>query len=111
MDGLSTLGQILIGATNLPSVLDPALHRPGHFSREIYFTLFSISARQSILLLTQKRVGWEPSNERARREDAEEFGGYDERVWWADLRVLCTEAALNAVQRTYPQIYRNGRGW
>lgn len=103
MDGMDGRGQVIvIGATNRPDAVDPALRRPGRFDREFYFQLPNTEARRAILDIHTK--GWTPplsdavKNELAKRSKG--YGG-------ADLRALCTEAALNAVQRKYPQIYRS----
>ena len=38
MDGMDNRGQVIvIGATNRPDAIDPALRRPGRFDREFYF--------------------------------------------------------------------------
>jgi ATP-dependent 26S proteasome regulatory subunit len=50
MDGLDSRGQIVvIGATNRPDAVDPALRRPGRFDRELVFPLPDASARAAIL--------------------------------------------------------------
>merc|ERR1719447_1358806 len=60
MDGLDARGQIIvIGATNRPDAIDPALRRPGRFDRELCFTLPSRAARKQILRIKTK--SWEPS--------------------------------------------------
>lgn len=105
MDGMDGRGQVIvIGATNRPDSVDPALRRPGRFDREFYFPLPSIEGRRAILDIHTK--GWDP----ALPDDIKDhlakitkgYGG-------ADLRALCTEAALNAVQRKYPQIYKSDK--
>ncbi|EGO57537.1 hypothetical protein NEUTE1DRAFT_129460 [Neurospora tetrasperma FGSC 2508] len=99
MDGMDGRGQVIvIGATNRPDNIDPALRRPGRFDREFYFPLPDIEGRRSILEIHTK--DWGLSNE-FKDQLAEFTKGYG----GADLRALCTEAALNAIQRTYPQIY------
>ncbi|KAL8913993.1 MAG: hypothetical protein Q9171_001244 [Xanthocarpia ochracea] len=101
MDGMDGRGQvIIIGATNRPDSVDPALRRPGRFDREFYFPLPNLETRRSILDIHTK--GWDPPlTSNFKDEIATLTKGYG----GADLRALCTEAALNAVQRTYPQIY------
>ena len=103
MDGMDGRGQVIvIGATNRPDSVDPALRRPGRFDREFYFPLPNLDARRAILDIHTK--GWEPPlSPNFKNEIASITKGYG----GADLRALCTEAALNAVQRTYPQIYRS----
>jgi ATPase family AAA domain-containing protein 2 len=50
MDGLDSRGQVIvIGATNRPDAIDPALRRPGRFDRELQFSLPDARARASIL--------------------------------------------------------------
>lgn len=103
MDGMDGRGQVIvIGATNRPDSVDPALRRPGRFDREFYFPLPNLEARRAILDIHTK--GWNPPLASAFKDDiAHATKGYG----GADLRALCTEAALNAVQRHYPQIYKS----
>lgn len=100
MDGRGQV--IVIGATNRPDSVDPALRRPGRFDREFYFPLPNVEARRAILDIHTK--GWDPPLAEAFKDElatmTKGYGG-------ADLRALCTEAALNAVQRRYPQIYKS----
>ncbi|KAL8286687.1 hypothetical protein RQP46_004215 [Phenoliferia psychrophenolica] len=102
MDGMDGRGQVIvIGATNRPDAIDPALRRPGRFDREFYFPLPNLEGRRKILDIHTN--GWNPPIEESFKDElamlTKGYGG-------ADLRALCTEAALNAVQRTYPQIYK-----
>ncbi|KAI0059309.1 AAA-domain-containing protein [Artomyces pyxidatus] len=106
MDGMDGRGQVVvIGATNRPDAVDPALRRPGRFDREFYFPLPALEAREKILgIMTKKWAGWDgPKGEEQVKGLAKLTKGYG----GADLRALCTEAALNAVQRRYPQIYKS----
>jgi SpoVK/Ycf46/Vps4 family AAA+-type ATPase len=100
MDGLDRRGQvILIGATNRPDAIDPALRRPGRFDRELEFKLPSQAARQEILKIHTK--GWRPAlEERMLSWVAERAVGY----CGADLKALCGEACLLALRRRYPQV-------
>ncbi|KAI0534658.1 hypothetical protein GGR58DRAFT_47639 [Xylaria digitata] len=99
MDGMDGRGQVIvIGATNRPDNIDPALRRPGRFDREFYFPLPDVDARKAILDIHTKDWGLSEDFKMSLAKDAKGYGG-------ADLRALCTEAALNAIQRTYPQIY------
>jgi SpoVK/Ycf46/Vps4 family AAA+-type ATPase len=51
---------IVIGATNRPDAVDPALRRPGRFDREFYFPLPDLEARKKILrILTRAWKGWQ----------------------------------------------------
>ncbi|KAI8322917.1 AAA-domain-containing protein, partial [Martensiomyces pterosporus] len=50
MDGIDDRGQVVvIGATNRPDSIDPALRRPGRFDREMLFRLPGPDARRRIL--------------------------------------------------------------
>ncbi|KAI1313634.1 hypothetical protein F5Y03DRAFT_389933 [Xylaria venustula] len=99
MDGMDGRGQVIvIGATNRPDNIDPALRRPGRFDREFYFPLPDVDGRKSILDIHTKDWGLSEDFKMSLAKDAKGYGG-------ADIRALCTEAALNAIQRTYPQIY------
>jgi SpoVK/Ycf46/Vps4 family AAA+-type ATPase len=102
MDGMDGRGQVVvIGATNRPDSVDPALRRPGRFDREFYFPLPNREARKAIINIQTKE--WEPPLDDTFKDRlAEVTKGYG----GADLRALCTEAALNAIQRRYPQIYQ-----
>ena len=99
MDGMDGRGQVIvIGATNRPDNIDPALRRPGRFDREFYFPLPDLEGRKSILDIHTKDWGIDEDFKNSLAHITKGYGG-------ADLRALCTEAALNAMQRTYPQIY------
>ncbi|CCE73070.1 Piso0_000083 [Millerozyma farinosa CBS 7064] len=103
MDGMDNRGQVIvIGATNRPDAVDPALRRPGRFDREFYFPLPDLKARTEILNINTRKWVPRPSETFIQRvaELTKGYGG-------ADLRALCTEAALSSIQRKYPQIYRS----
>lgn len=105
MDGMDNRGQVVvIGATNRPDNVDPALRRPGRFDREFFFPLPDQVARRAIIDINTKK--WDPPLSPAFIDQLAElttgYGG-------ADIRALCTEAALNAIQGTYPQIYKSNK--
>ncbi|CAH2353920.1 tat-binding homolog 7 [[Candida] railenensis] len=103
MDGMDNRGQVIvIGATNRPDSVDPALRRPGRFDREFYFPLPDLKARSEILQIHTKK--WEPP---LPSEFLDKVAGLTKGYGGADLRALCTEAALNSIQRKYPQIYQS----
>lgn len=105
MDGMDNRGQVIvIGATNRPDSIDPALRRPGRFDREFYFPLPDIDARKQIISIQTKK--WSPPLE---PEFIEEIARLTKGYGGADLRALCTESALNAIQRRYPQIYMSNK--
>lgn len=105
MDGMDNRGQVIvIGATNRPDAVDPALRRPGRFDREFYFPLPDLAARAQILKIHTK--SWKsPLSQDFIDQLALQTKGYG----GADLRALCTEAALLSIQRKYPQIYRSDK--
>ncbi len=93
MDGFdSTTGVILLGATNRPEILDPALMRPGRFDRQVVMDRPDISGREAILKIHVKNVKLADSvdlNKIARATPG--FVG-------ADLANIINEAALMAVR-------------
>uniref|UniRef100_A0A672S237 ATPase family AAA domain-containing protein 2 n=1 Tax=Sinocyclocheilus grahami TaxID=75366 RepID=A0A672S237_SINGR len=105
MDGLDSRGEIVvIGATNRLDSIDPALRRPGRFDREFLFNLPDKKARKHILEIHTR--DWSPKlAEPFIDELAEKCVGY----CGADVKALCTEAALAALRRRYPQIYSSSQ--
>ncbi|XP_048505295.1 ATPase family AAA domain-containing protein 2-like isoform X2 [Athalia rosae] len=101
MDGLCNRGEVIvIGATNRPDAIDPALRRPGRFDRELFFPLPPRKERLEILKIHVSK--WEnPPSQQLLEILAEKTTGY----CGSDLRALCTEAVLQGLRRTYPQIY------
>jgi SpoVK/Ycf46/Vps4 family AAA+-type ATPase len=102
MDGLESRGQVVvIGATNRIDSIDPALRRPGRFDREFFFGLPKEDARMRILEMNTKE--WKGVDRSMLETLAQMTHGYN----GADVKQLCTEAALNAVRRSFPQIYKS----
>ncbi|XP_072965752.1 ATPase family AAA domain-containing protein At1g05910 isoform X1 [Typha angustifolia] len=101
MDGLDSRGQVvLIGATNRIDAIDGALRRPGRFDREFNFPLPGCEARGQILDIHTRKWKGPPSKE-LKMELAASCVGY----CGADLKALCTEAAIRAFREKYPQVY------
>jgi len=101
MDGMDNRGQVvIIGATNRPDSVDPALRRPGRFDREFYFPLPDLDARKRILEIHTSK--WVP---KLSDEFVADVAQHTKGFGGADLRAVATEAALLAIQRAYPQIY------
>ncbi len=99
MDGLEQRGQVIvIGATNIPNVLDPALRRPGRFDREIAIPIPKVTARQAILEIHSRNM---PLDENV---DLSELARKTHGFVGADLAALCREAAMNAIRRFMPDI-------
>jgi ATPase family AAA domain-containing protein 2 len=103
MDGLDSRGNVIvIGATNRIDAIDPALRRPGRFDRELTFKLPSKSDREEIFDIHTK--DWDPKvSSEVREFICEKSVGY----CGADIKALCTEAALFALKRSFPQIYKS----
>lgn len=103
MDGMDNRGQVIvIGATNRPDAVDPALRRPGRFDREFYFPLPDLQARAQILKIHTKK--WNPP---LSEDFIQNLALLTKGYGGADLRALCTEAALLSIQRKFPQIYKS----
>ncbi|XP_071890436.1 ATPase family AAA domain-containing protein 2 isoform X2 [Anas platyrhynchos] len=101
MDGIDNRGEIVvIGATNRLDSIDPALRRPGRFDREFLFNLPNKEARKEIFKIHTR--DWTPKPPDVLLDElAEKCIGY----CGADIKSLCTEAALCSLRRCYPQIY------
>lgn len=99
MDGIGREeGIIVMGATNKPEVLDPALLRPGRFDRRIVLDLPDIKEREEILKVHSR--GKPLSLDVNLREIAERTPGFS----GADLANLVNEAALLAARKNQKQI-------
>lgn len=94
MDGFDTqAGVILIGATNRPDVLDPALLRPGRFDRTIVVDRPDVKGREEILKIHTRNV------KLAKEADLSKLGRQTPGFSGADLANLVNEAALLAARR------------
>uniref|UniRef100_A0A7N8WUA7 ATPase family AAA domain-containing protein 2 n=1 Tax=Mastacembelus armatus TaxID=205130 RepID=A0A7N8WUA7_9TELE len=105
MDGLDSRGEVVvIGATNRLDSIDPALRRPGRFDREFLFGLPDREARRDILKI-HTRQWTPPPSDTFLEELADKCVGY----CGADIKAVCSEAALCALRRRYPQIYSSSQ--
>ncbi len=104
MDGLASRGQIvLIGATNQPNALDPAIRRPGRFDREIALRVPDVRGRTEILRIHSKDAAL------ANDVDFARLAQLTPGFVGADLEALCREAAMIALRRVLPHIdYQRG---
>ena len=99
MDGLAARGNVIvIGATNRPDALDPALRRPGRFDREIEIGVPDKQARYEILQIHTR--GMPLADDVDLKKLAEMTHGYT----GADLAALCRETAMKALRRYLPEI-------
>ncbi|MCW3994423.1 MAG: CDC48 family AAA ATPase, partial [Candidatus Bathyarchaeota archaeon] len=99
MDGLEPRGQIVvIGATNRPNALDPAIRRAGRFDREIEIGVPNRAGRFEILQIhTRGMPLTEDVNLQKLADLTHAFTG-------ADISELCKEAAMKALRRVLPEI-------
>lgn len=94
MDGLDDRGQvIIIGATNRPNALDPALRRPGRFDREIEIPVPDQQGRREILEIHTQPMPL------TKGVDLDDMARRTHGFVGADLASLCREAALQALRR------------
>ena len=99
MDGLSGRGNVIvIGATNRPGALDPALRRPGRFDREIEIGVPDKQGRYEIIQIHTR--GMPLAEDVNLKKLAAMTHGYT----GADLAALCRETAMKALRRYLPQI-------
>jgi transitional endoplasmic reticulum ATPase len=99
MDGLKSRGQVVvIGATNIPGVLDPALRRPGRFDREIEISIPDKKGRLEILHIHTRGVPL--SSDVNLEKIAEITHGFV----GADLEALSREAAMVTLRKIMPKI-------
>ena len=99
MDGLESRGKlVVIGATNRPNALDPALRRPGRFDREIEIGLPDRKGRHQVLMIHTRGM---PLTEEV---DLEEISSRTHGFVGADLEALVKEAAMGALRRVLPEI-------
>ncbi|MGO9058394.1 MAG: CDC48 family AAA ATPase [Candidatus Binataceae bacterium] len=99
MDGLNRRQHVIvIAATNLPNMLDPALRRPGRFDREISIPIPDRIGRLEILEIHSRGMPLARDVDQARvAEITHGFVG-------ADLEALCREAAMICLRRIMPDI-------
>jgi transitional endoplasmic reticulum ATPase len=94
MDGMVSRGNVIvIAATNIPELIDPALRRPGRFDREIVIPVPNTEGRRAILRIHSRRMPLAPDVDLDRlAKIAHAFVG-------ADLEALCKEAGMIALRR------------
>src|SRR5919201_1546367 len=99
MDGLSSRGRIVvIGATNRPNAIDPALRRPGRFDREIEIGIPNEDGRFDILQIHTRGM---PLTEDV---NLESIAKVTHGFVGADLESLSKEAAMRSLRRVLPEI-------
>jgi len=99
MDGMSARGNIIvIGATNRPNSIDPALRRPGRFDREIEIGVPDKLGRYEVLQIHTRTMPLGSDVDLHRLADI--CHGYT----GADVSALCREAAMKALRRYLPDV-------
>ncbi len=99
MDGLKARGKVVvIGATNRPNAIDPALRRPGRFDREIEIGVPSRKARLEILQIHTRGM---PITEGV---NLDELADLSHGFVGADIAALVREAAMSSIRRVLPEI-------
>ncbi len=99
MDGLTDRGNVIVlGATNRPESVDPALRRPGRFDREIEIAVPNADGRLEILQIHTR--GMPLAEDVDLKILAAELHGYT----GADIKSLCREAAMKALREFLPEI-------
>ena len=98
MDGMGSRGNIIvIGATNRPNAIDPALRRPGRFDREIEIGVPDKAGRNEVLQIHTRNMPLAEDTDLKRLSDVTH--GYT----GADMASLCREAAMKALRRYIPE--------
>ena len=99
MDGIGSRGKlVVIGATNRPDAIDPALRRPGRFDREIEIGIPDEDGRFDILQIHTRGM---PLTEDV---NLESFAKITHGFVGADLEALSKEAAMRSLRRILPEI-------
>ncbi|MEM2140262.1 MAG: CDC48 family AAA ATPase [Nitrososphaera sp.] len=99
MDGIKSRGKlVVIGATNRPNAIDPALRRPGRFDREIEIGIPDEQGRLEILQIHTRGM---PLTEDV---DLASMARVTHGFVGADLEALSKEAAMRSLRRILPEI-------
>lgn len=99
LDGLESRGHVIvIGATNIPNTIDPALRRPGRFDREISVPIPDKNGRLEIIEIHTRGMPL------AENVDLEKLAEITHGYVGADLEALAREAAMSALRKILPKI-------
>ena len=99
MDGLTERGNVIVlGASNRPDSVDPALRRPGRFDREVEISVPNTDGRLEVLQIHTR--GMPLAADVDLKNFANELHGYT----GADIKSLCRESAIKAIRRYLPEI-------
>ncbi|MFW9769185.1 MAG: proteasome-activating nucleotidase [Candidatus Thorarchaeota archaeon] len=103
LDGFSKRGQVaIIGATNRPDILDPALLRPGRFDRIIDFKIPDSDSQIEIFKIHTRSM---KLHDNVKFELLVE----NEKMTGADIKAICTEAGMFAIREALDKASQEGR--
>ncbi len=103
MDGLKNRGKVVvIGATNRPNALDPALRRPGRFDRELEISVPGKEGRLAILKIHTRNMPLD------KKVNLDELSSLTHGFVGADLEALTKEAAIGVLRKILPQMKLDG---
>jgi len=99
MDGLHGRGRVIvIGATNRPNSLDPALRRPGRFDREIEIKVPNEKGRREVFQIHTRNMPLD------KKVSLKEYAKITHGFVGADIEAVCREAAMSSLRRYLPKI-------
>lgn len=98
MDGMGETGRIVVvGATNRPNSIDPALRRPGRFDQEVEIGIPDVEARCDILSKQFDKM--DKSKFELTQEEINSVASKTHGYVGADLTALCRESVMKAINR------------
>jgi len=99
MDGLKSRGKVVvIAATNVPSILDPALRRPGRFDRELEIGVPNKEGRLNVLKIHTRNMPLDKD------VNLKELAAVTHGFVGADVAALAKEAAMIVLRRVLPEL-------
>jgi len=98
MDGFNDLDNVkVVGATNRPDILDPAILRPGRFDRIIHFDLPNEKGREEIFKIHSRKMPLKDVNLRVFARKWDNLSG-------ASIKAICNEAGMNAIRQGHSYV-------
>ncbi len=102
MDGLKSRGKVVvIAATNVPNILDPALRRPGRFDRELEIGVPNKEGRLNVLKIHTRHMPLDKD------VNLKEIAAVTHGFVGADIAALAKEAAMIVLRRILPELKAN----
>ena len=101
MDGFQNTSDVkIIGATNRPDILDPALIRPGRFDKHIEITNPDKNGRKQIFKIYLSNMSIQFSD-----SDLEILGDITDNYNGSMIKAICTEAGMNVIRRNEDKVF------